>query len=155
MGVRARLRAVCVVANPRNSQAIAVVCASQPIPNRIPHTFIRDHEHVLRRAIVLKAQFFRCRYKIVRGWRAQGQVLSRDGVNKLQSKRMQGLALQSALGSAAIHGIGHQRVVNMRSMDTNLVRAPRMQLAVQKGRVFAAIEHKKRGVRRLAMFAAL
>ncbi|MBS7242864.1 MAG: hypothetical protein KIG98_00755, partial [Comamonas sp.] len=32
---------------PRNSQAIAVVCASQPIPNRIPHTFIRDHEHVL------------------------------------------------------------------------------------------------------------
>jgi len=24
-----------------------VVCASQPIPNRIPHTFIRDHEHVL------------------------------------------------------------------------------------------------------------
>ena len=47
MGVRARLRAVCVVANPRNSQAIAVVCASQPIPNRIPHTFIRDHEHVL------------------------------------------------------------------------------------------------------------
>ena len=48
MGVRARLRAVCVVANPRNSQAIAVVCASQPIPNRIPHTFIRDHEHVLR-----------------------------------------------------------------------------------------------------------
>ena len=32
MGVRARLRAVC---------------ASQPIPNRIPHTFIRDHEHVL------------------------------------------------------------------------------------------------------------
>jgi hypothetical protein len=41
MGVRARLRAVCVVA--RNSQAIAVVCASQPIPNRIPHTFIRDH----------------------------------------------------------------------------------------------------------------
>jgi phosphoenolpyruvate carboxylase len=43
-----RLRAVCVVANPRNSQAIAVVCASQPIPNRIPHTFIRDHEHVLR-----------------------------------------------------------------------------------------------------------
>ena len=50
MGVRARLRAVCVVANPRNSQAIAVVCASQPIPNRIPHTFIRDHEHVLRAA---------------------------------------------------------------------------------------------------------
>jgi hypothetical protein len=49
MGVRARLRAVCVVANPRNSQAIAVVCASQPIPNRIPHTFIRDHEHVLRK----------------------------------------------------------------------------------------------------------
>ena len=48
MGVRARLRAVCVVANPRNSQAIAVVCASQSIPNRIPHTFIRDHEHVLR-----------------------------------------------------------------------------------------------------------
>ena len=48
MGVRARLRAVCVVANPRNSQAIAVVCASQPIPNRSPHTFIRDHEHVLR-----------------------------------------------------------------------------------------------------------
>ena len=48
MGVRARLRAVCVVANPRNSQAIAVVCALQPIPNRIPHTFIRDHEHVLR-----------------------------------------------------------------------------------------------------------
>ena len=48
MGVWARLRAVCVVANPRNSQAIAVVCASQPIPNRIPHTFIRDHEHVLR-----------------------------------------------------------------------------------------------------------
>ena len=48
MGVRARLRAVCVVANPRNSQAIAVVCASQPIPNRIPHTFIRDHEHILR-----------------------------------------------------------------------------------------------------------
>ena len=47
MGVRARFRAVCVVANPRNSQAIAVVCASQPIPNRIPHTFIRDHEHVL------------------------------------------------------------------------------------------------------------
>ena len=47
MGVRARLRAVCVVANPRNSQAIAVVCASQPIPNRIPHTFTRDHEHVL------------------------------------------------------------------------------------------------------------
>ena len=47
MGVRVRLRAVCVVANPRNSQAIAVVCASQPIPNRIPHTFIRDHEHVL------------------------------------------------------------------------------------------------------------
>ena len=47
MGVRARLRAVCVVTNPRNSQAIAVVCASQPIPNRIPHTFIRDHEHVL------------------------------------------------------------------------------------------------------------
>ena len=36
MGVRARLRAVCVVANPRNSQAIAVVCASQLIPNRIP-----------------------------------------------------------------------------------------------------------------------
>ena len=50
MGVRARLRAVCVVANPRNSQAIAVVCASQPIPNRIPHTFIRDHEHVLSAA---------------------------------------------------------------------------------------------------------
>ena len=48
MGVRARPRAVCVVANPRNSQAITVVCASQPIPNRIPHTFIRDHEHVLR-----------------------------------------------------------------------------------------------------------
>ena len=48
MGVRERFRAVCVVANPRNSQAIAVVCASQPIPNRIPHTFIRDHEHVLR-----------------------------------------------------------------------------------------------------------
>ena len=48
MGVRARLRAVCVVANPRNSQAIAVVCASQPIPNRIPHTFIRDHEYVLK-----------------------------------------------------------------------------------------------------------
>ncbi len=47
MGVRARLRAVCVVANPRYSQAIAVVCASQPIPNRILHTFIRDHEHVL------------------------------------------------------------------------------------------------------------
>jgi hypothetical protein len=50
MGVRARLRAVCVVANPRNSQAIALVCASQPIPSRIPHTFIRDHEHVLRPA---------------------------------------------------------------------------------------------------------
>ena len=48
MGVRAPLRAVCVVANPRNSQAIAVVCASQPIPNRIPHTFIRDHEYVLK-----------------------------------------------------------------------------------------------------------
>ena len=48
MGVRARLRAGCVVANPRNSQAIAVVCASQPIPNRIPPTLIRDHEHVLR-----------------------------------------------------------------------------------------------------------
>ena len=51
MGVRARLRAVCVVANPRNNQAIAVVCASQPIPNRIPHTFIRDHEHVLSQAV--------------------------------------------------------------------------------------------------------
>ncbi len=36
MGVWARLRAVCVVANPRNSQAIAVVCASHPIPNRVP-----------------------------------------------------------------------------------------------------------------------
>ena len=52
MGVRARLRAVCVVANPRNSQAIAVVCASQPIPNRIPHTFIRDHEHVLKKELL-------------------------------------------------------------------------------------------------------
>ncbi len=35
----------------RNSQAIAVVCASQPIPNRIPHAFIRDHEHVLSQAV--------------------------------------------------------------------------------------------------------
>ena len=53
MGVRARLRAVCVVANPRNSQAIAVVCALQPIPNRIPHTFFEIMntflEHVLMR----------------------------------------------------------------------------------------------------------
>ena len=29
------------------AMAMSVVCASQPIPNRIPHTFIRDHEHVL------------------------------------------------------------------------------------------------------------
>ena len=32
--------------------AMSVVCALQPIPNRIPHTFIRDHEHVLKKELL-------------------------------------------------------------------------------------------------------
>ena len=47
MVVWARLRAVCFVANTPKIQAISVVCPSKPIPNSIPHTFTRDHEHVL------------------------------------------------------------------------------------------------------------
>ena len=72
MGVRARPRAVCVVANPRNSQAIAVVCASQPIPNRIPHTFIRDHEHVLS-LLPPPRQAFLCQSAPLQRWAAAAQ----------------------------------------------------------------------------------
>lgn len=53
-------------------------------------------------------------------------------MNKLQGKRMQGLALQSALGSAAIHRIGHQRVVQVLHVHTDLVGAPSVQFAMHQ-----------------------
>ena len=129
MGVRARLRAVCVVANPRNSQAIAVVCASQPIPNRSPHTFIRDHEHVLRTRATNALTHLAT---IQRGHANRHEMLAQSlraqlrEARDLAALRCAGLALLQAVQSHA----GEERAATLREQLRGLLdEAPQAQPA--------------------------